>query len=93
MKFNLKKFPLKVNQQGIDITLMTTPKLSKDDKKIIAIAEWKVGFEKELRELLDAENKNYDTAGAMVNCSEREELLSYSWGRIKMLKRILGEFE
>lgn len=52
MKYNLKNFPLKVNQQGIDITLMTTPKLSKDDKKIIAIAEWKVGFEKELRERL-----------------------------------------
>jgi hypothetical protein len=34
MKYNLKNFPLKVNQQGIDITLMTTPKLSKDDKII-----------------------------------------------------------
>lgn len=35
-----KEFPLKVNQQGIDITLMTTRKFSKDDKKVIQIAEW-----------------------------------------------------
>ena len=62
-------------------------------EKTLALKKMADGFEKELREFLDAENKNYDAAGAMANCSEREELLSYSWGRIKMLKHILGDFK
>lgn len=70
MKFNMGNFPLKVNQQGIDVTLLTieTKKLDLAEKKILAIAEWKVSFEKELRELLDS----YDTGWAKTEDLKKE---------------------
>jgi hypothetical protein len=47
-------------------------------------------LQKGLREFLDAERQNHDVAMAMVNCAEREDLLSHSWGRIQLLNQILG---
>jgi hypothetical protein len=45
----IKEFPIKVTQQGLDLTLFTTPKLSKDEKKIIEIVDWFLSLEKELK--------------------------------------------
>ena len=69
--------------------------MKKPDKDYdrIEVTDWFEGFEKELRKILDAENQNYDTVEAMKDCGEREELLAYSRGKIKILKHILGEFK
>ena len=54
--------------------------------------EWFEAFEKQLREILKAEQENHATAIPMqVDSIERTELLSHSWGRIQLLKQILGE--
>lgn len=91
MKYNMKNFPLKVNQQGIDITLMTTPELSKDDKKIIKIAEWKVGFEKELREqLVYGEKAEKAWRGARKHRVDEEIAMEWQ-GSNRKIKEILGE--
>jgi len=56
------------------------------------IIEWFEAFEKQLREILKAEQENHATAIPMqVDSIERTELLSHSWGRIQLLKQILGE--
>ena len=56
------------------------------------IRRWFEAFEKQLREILKAEQENHATAIPMqVDSIERTELLSHSWGRIQLLKQILGE--
>ena len=40
-------------------------------------------------EQFEAERANHKTALAMEPCAERDDLLSHSWGRIKLLKDIL----
>ena len=67
--------------------------------KIAWLQEWEEtkelieNLEATIREYLQAEQENYNTALAMEDSFNRDELLSRSWGRVQLLKGILGENE
>ena len=57
------------------------------------VHNWKENLEKSLQELLSAEEQNYDTAKAMLTPNrelDKGDLLSRSWGRITLLRELLG---
>ena len=55
------------------------------------VRQWFEGFEKTIQELLILEEFNHVNATEMNECSERNDILSRSWGRMQLLKAILGD--
>jgi hypothetical protein len=48
-------------------------------------------LQKQLEEILEAEKLNHKTAKAMDESEEKNNILSHSWGRIQLVKRVLGK--
>ena len=55
------------------------------------IYEWKGEFEKSLREILKAEEANWETFNAMKKSLDRSVGLVFANSRIRLIKQILGE--
>lgn len=66
-----------------------TEKIKALEGRLSAIDLFMKKLNQKYAELLKGEQDNYSTAMAMDTCAEKSDLLSHSWGRIKLLKDIL----